>query len=221
MNRSVKTPTRFAAIVAALTLGFFFTNLPTHFDQITPSTYATNFKPHKGNEISPSFVSRTGENSVLPANQQKLETKRVSALFPMARDAQEISVTIENGEMIYQDDLVIDPSQVINNGVDESERKVDLVLRARRALTQQQGPAWRLFSAGTATWGINWGRWPDGIIPYKVRDDMPQDREISSPRQSTILTPEPTCVFEKGKAAMTTMWNICPSKTCPITADRA
>lgn len=185
MNRKVNTSTRFAAIVAALTLGFAFTNVATRFDRITPSAYATNFTSHRKNEISPAFVSRTqsstlngiGKNDVdvLLAISPASETKRVLVLFPMARDAQEIPITIEDGEMIYQDDIVIDPSQVVSNKAGESDRKVDLVLNVRRAL-KQQGATSRAFSAGAATWLINWGRWPDGIIPYKINDDMPQDK---------------------------------------------
>lgn len=121
-------------------------------------------------------VTQISSGALRSVPQQPM-TKRVLVLLPMARDAQEIEVNIEDGAMIYQDDIVIDPSQVVTNKPEASDRKVDLVVLLRRALFgQHRGVASRLFSAGTATWGLNWGRWPDGIIPYKVHPDMPQDK---------------------------------------------
>ncbi len=101
---------------------------------------------------------------------RNLTTKGIYVLFPHSRDAQYLTVSQDtDGKYIYQGDIRIDTAQIIYDTSNIGTRPVELALQMRRLRFRKN----ILFSAADALWW-DWGIWEDGVIPYKVSDNMPQ-----------------------------------------------
>lgn len=96
--------------------------------------------------------------------------KEVFVLFPHSKDVQKIKVQVEGlNRYTYQEDILIDTSQVVHDTSGQGKRMVDMVLKSRRLQYRQGGVT--TMSAGSGLYG--WGRWDGAVIPYTIRSDIP------------------------------------------------
>jgi hypothetical protein len=97
--------------------------------------------------------------------------KRIHVLFPHSRDAQQITVEqTEDGDLVYQGDILIDTASIIHDPSARGNRPADERLRFLRSGGQ---PRFRTYSAAAALW-FGMGKWDKGIVPYTFSSNMPQ-----------------------------------------------
>lgn len=105
----------------------------------------------------------------LPVVAQILANKEVWVLLPLAKDAQKVVVEVnEDGEYVYQGDIIIDESQIITDISGRGSRKIDGMLRLKRAQNRQQV---HYLSAKNG----NVNLWADNTIPFVVDDDFSEN----------------------------------------------
>lgn len=106
----------------------------------------------------------------------KKNLQQVFVLFPHYKDAQRITVEKRpNGSLIYQEDIEVDTSQIIYNTAARPTRRVEFVRLMRRMQRSRLSAqdSMRFMSASGALF-FDWGKWEEGVIPYKISSSLPQ-----------------------------------------------
>jgi len=105
-------------------------------------------------------------STTIQAVAQMPADKEVWVLLPLAKDAQKIVVEVnEYGEYVYQGDIIIDESQIITDISGKGRRKIDAMLRAKRAQNRQQ-----VHYLSTRDEKVD--LWANNTIPYVIDNDL-------------------------------------------------